>query len=219
MEKRPSRILGAAFLFQFITSLFSGIALSGNLFVAHSMEQTLLNIAANPLLARGYIFVDMLTAMGIVFLGVMLYLALRHENEKMALTAFGLYILEIALLAVSKGDAFALIHLSSEYAAHPSEALLAQGASLFHSMEFAGVNLHMLVFCTATVLFHLLLLRSKIVPLFFPIWGLVSLSLVSTATIASLFGITLPFALYLLYVPFEFVIGLWILIRGVNYKA
>jgi hypothetical protein len=35
-------------------------------------------------------------------------------------------------------------------------------------------------------------------------------------TVAAIFGYELPFIIYLPYVPFEFVIGVWILIKGVS---
>lgn len=49
----------------------------------------MLRIANNPLLMRTYILVDMLTALGIVFLGAMLFLTLRKQNETAALVALG----------------------------------------------------------------------------------------------------------------------------------
>ena len=35
-------------------------------------------------------------------------------------------------------------------------------------------------------------------------------------TVSQIFGYTLPFFLYAPYVPFEFVIGVWILVKGIN---
>jgi hypothetical protein len=40
--------------------------------------------------------------------------------------------------------------------------------------------------------------------------------IVMGATIATLFGVEVPFAIYLPYVPFEFVAGAWILARGLS---
>ena len=36
------------------------------------------------------------------------------------------------------------------------------------------------------------------------------------ATVVTLFGVEVPFAVYLPYVPFEFVAGAWILVRGLS---
>jgi hypothetical protein len=59
----------------------------------------MLKIAANPGLLRANIFLDMLTALGVTVLGAVLFVTLRKQNKKIALTALGLYILEVALLA------------------------------------------------------------------------------------------------------------------------
>ena len=95
-------------------------------------------------------FADLLTALGIVFLGAMLFLTLRKQNEKMALTALGVYILEAALLAVSRAEAFSLLRISQEYAAAASPALQAMGQVAFES-NFQNKNLCKLIWKCLTM--------------------------------------------------------------------
>lgn len=57
----------------------------------------------------------MLTAVGVIFLGTVLFATLRKQNERIALTALGFYILEAALLAVSRMESFALLSFSEAY--------------------------------------------------------------------------------------------------------
>jgi hypothetical protein len=66
------------------------------------MSETLVKIANNALMLRLNILFDMLTALGVIFLGAILFITVRKQNEKMALTALGFYILEAALLATSR---------------------------------------------------------------------------------------------------------------------
>ena len=87
VENKISRVLGAAFLFQFITSISSGVILEPAWNVPGDIGASMIKIAENPGLLRTHIFVDMLTALGVIFLGVILYLTLRKQNEKMALVA------------------------------------------------------------------------------------------------------------------------------------
>ncbi|MBN2005401.1 MAG: DUF4386 domain-containing protein, partial [Anaerolineae bacterium] len=122
---KTTRILGVAFLLQFITSFSSGLFLKSAWFVPEDMSATMLKIAANPGLLRANIFLDMLTALGVTFLGAVLFVTLRKQNEKIALTALGFYILEVALLAVSRMEAFSLLRFSQAYAAgQPADLLL-----------------------------------------------------------------------------------------------
>jgi len=215
---KVSRLLGFAFLFQFITSFSSGVFLKSAWFVPEDMGATMLKIAANPILIRANIFLDMLTALGVIFLGVMLFLTLRKQNEIIALTALGFYILEVVLLAVSRMDAFALLRFSQAYAAGQSADLLFLGQAAYEAMEFAGGTLHMLAFCMGAILFYSLLNKSRIVPRWMALWGLITTFPMLIGTVTQIFGYAIPFVFYVPYVPFELVIGLWILFKGIPDK-
>ncbi len=210
-----SRVLGLAFILQFVTSFSSGVFLMSAWFVPEDMSATMLAIASNPVLLRANVFLDMLTALGVIFLGAVLFLTLRRQNQSIALTALGFYILEAALLAVSRIEAFALLSFSEAYSAgQPSELLLA-GQAAYDAMEFVGGTLHMLAFCLGALLFYFLLFRSRIAPRWMSLWGLITLLPLLIGTVLQLFGHSIPFLFYVPYVPFELVIGVWILIRGV----
>lgn len=210
-----SRLLGLAFVVQFVTSFASGVFLKSTWFVPDDMGATMLGIAANPLLLRANGFVDVLTALGVIFLGAVLYVTLRNQSTQIALTALGFYILEAALLAVSRMEGFALLLYSEAYAAGQSAELLLLGQVAYDTMEFAGNTLHMLAFCAGALLFYILLDRSRLVPRWLSLWGVIALLPLLTGTITQIFGYTIPFYFYVPYVPFELVIGVWILIRGV----
>jgi hypothetical protein len=169
---------------------------------------------------QGYMLLNMLTALGVIFLGAMLYLTLRKHGEKAALVALGFYLLEAALLAVSQAQAFTLLRLSQEYAAAGQpEALLSLGKLAFETMTFTGSTLHMLAFCSGAILFYTLLDRSRIVPRWLSLWGLITVFPMLLGTLTQFFGVTLPFFLYVPYVPFELVIAIWLLVRGVPENA
>lgn len=212
---KTSRILGVAFLFQFVTSFSSNVFLKQAWFVPGNIGETLLKIADNPLLMRTNILVDMLTALGVIFLGAILFLTLRKQGEAVALTAFAFYILEGALLAASRSEAFALLRLSQEYAAEQPAVLLTMGQVAYESMNFVGNTLHMLAFCIGGILFYFLLYKSAVVPRALSLWGLIAVLPMLIGTVTQIFGDTLPFAVYLPYVPFELVIAIWILVKGI----
>jgi hypothetical protein len=216
INPKTSRVLGVAFLLQFVTSLFSGTVLRSALIVPGNIGQTMLQIAGKPGLMRAYILVDMLTALGIVFLGAILFLTLRRQNEGIALTALGFYILEAGLLAVSRMEAFTLLGLSRQYVIAGNTASgLTMGSVALGSMDFAGSVLHMLAFCLGGILFYYLLYRSDAVPRWLSLWGLITVFPCLAGTLFAVFGITVPFFIYLPYAPFELVIGLWILVKGI----
>lgn len=214
---KTSRILGIAFLLQFVTSFSSGAFLKPTWFVPGNMSDTLVKIANNPLLMRVNILLDVLTALGITFLGAILFLTLRKQNEKIALTALGFYFLEVALLAVSRIEAFSLLRISQEYVATGQSAyLLTMGNLAYESMDFVGNTLHMLVFCLGAILFYFLFYKSQVVPRWMSLWGLITVFPMLIGTITQIFGYTIPFVFYVPYAPFELVIGVWILVKGIN---
>jgi hypothetical protein len=215
---KASRILGWAFLFQFVTSFGGGVFLNPQLFASNDITATLTNIANNTGLMRVSILVDTLTALGIIFLGAMLYTYLRKLNEKMALAGFGFYILEAVLLGASKLDSFSLLRISQEWAAGGNPAyLLTSGKIAFESMNFVGSGLAMLAFSAGGILFYHLLDKSRIVPRWLALWGLITTIFPClTGTLLNLFGYDLPIWVYLPYIPFEGVIAIWILVKGAN---
>jgi hypothetical protein len=213
---KTSRILGFAFLFQFVTSISSGVFLNSAWSVPGNIRETMQKMANNPLLVRGNILLDMLTAVGVIFLGAMLFITLRKQNEKMALTALGFYILEGALLAVSRMETFSLLHISQEYVAAANPVLLTMGQVAYESMDFVGSTLHMLAFCLGGILFYWLLFKSGVVPRILSLWGLITVFPMLVGTLTQIFGYTIPFYYYVPYIPFELVIGVWILVKGIK---
>jgi hypothetical protein len=176
----------------------------------------MLKIADNPWLMRTTILLDMFTALGVIFLGAILFLTLRKQSEKMALVALGFYILEAALLAVSRTEAFSLLRLSQEYAIAPNPALQTMAQVAYESMDFVGNTLHVLAFCLGGILFYYLLDKARLVPRALSLWGLITIFPLLIGTLTQIFGYAIPFIFYLPYVPFELVIAIWILVKGVK---
>lgn len=59
-----SRVLGVAFSLEFVTSLANGTVLKPMWFAAGEMVATLVRIVERSLLMRGYVLVDVVTALG-----------------------------------------------------------------------------------------------------------------------------------------------------------
>lgn len=211
-----SRALGCAFLFQATTSLISGLIQGIALIVPGNISESMTKIAAHSWLMRADILCDMLTAIGVIVLGTILFVILRKQNESLALIALGLYVLEVAIGASRQISAFSLLRASQEYvtAGHPAY-LLTIGTLSLESIDFA-LKLLMLPFCVGAILFYWLFYKSEIVPRVLALWGVVSVALALIGTLFSISGYQVPFVVYVPYVPFEFAIGVWILVKGMN---
>jgi len=219
-SNKVSRVIGFAFLLQFITSVSSGLIIRPLWLVPDDISATMLKIAENPVLLLVNILVDMLTAFGVVFLGAVLFVTLKKKNEKVALIALGFYILEGTLLAASRIGTFSLLQLSQEYArSGQPESLIVFGNIVLEAADYVGDTLHVLAFCLGAILFYILLYRSKAIPRWLSLWGLITVLPVLAGTLTAIFDVHLPFIFFLPYFPFELFIGIWILVKGIPEAA
>ncbi len=209
-----SFFLGFVFLLQAVTSLVSNAFLLNPHLVPGDVLATMENYLAKSSMVRGGILGDMITAIGIVALGALLFSQLREENHPIASIAFGLYILEAGLLAGSKTAALSFLELSQEsaLAGHPGQFQGAGALALF-LMDLAS-KVHMLIFCIGALLFYYLLYRSGRLPKWLSLWGLIATFPMLAGSVLILLGVEVPIALYVPYIPFEFFTGIWLMIKG-----
>jgi hypothetical protein len=190
------------------------VILNVSLIVPDNISETMIRIANHAWLLKANVFGEMITAVGVIFLGAVLFLILRRQSEITALVGLGFYILEATLLSASRISALSLLRISQEYATsgHPI-GLQTVGILAVASMN-SGYQLLMLPFCLGAILFYYLFYKSAIIPRALSLWGLAAVSLALIGTVSALAGHELPFAVYLPYLPFEFVVGVWVLVRG-----
>ena len=215
-DARTPRCLGAAFVFQFATSLSAGLLSTSIL--AGSITEVLVNISSNPAQMRATIVLELLTSVGIIVMTSLLYVVLRDQNRAVALVALGLWMAEAVMLAVKTLGLYALVDVSAGYvdAGTPTASSYETLGSLSLGVSQHAGDIGMLFFCLGALLWYPLLFQSRIVPRLLSLWGMVAVPLVVVATVLLVWdrGLDPSFALYALYVPFELVLGLWLLIKG-----
>ncbi|MDP2791481.1 MAG: DUF4386 domain-containing protein [Rectinemataceae bacterium] len=219
---KKSRILGLAFLIQFVTSFSAGVFVLPMVTgvkafgTPQGIGQIMANVAQNAGLVRVNIFIELITAAGVIFLGAMLYSAVKKQNDGLALTAFGLYVMEGVLIAATKIALFVLLIMSRQFIAAGSPASLEPAATLVYEvMEFLP-KMHSVAFCLGGTIFYAMLFKARTVARPLSLWGLVSAQGIFAGVLLGLFGAKAPVILYIPYIPFEFVIAIWILIKGIN---
>ncbi|MGA2974170.1 MAG: DUF4386 domain-containing protein [Spirochaetia bacterium] len=223
--EKKSRILGLAFLIQFVTSFTGGVLVLpmatgvGGFGRMENIGQTMATIAKNAGLVRFDILLELVTAAAIIFLGGMLYAAVKKQNKGLALTAFGLYVMEGVMIAVTKLVLFALLAISQQYMAAGNPVSLEPTARMAYEVMSYSSKMFNFAACLGITIFYALLYKARTVARPLTLWGLVSIQGVFAGLLMGLFGLEAPIYLYVLYIPFELVIGVWILIRGVNREA
>lgn len=207
-----SRVLGIAFLLQAITS-FSGV-MRMPLVVTGDIGESMIRIANHPGLMRASILGEHIASVLVIFLGAMLFVTLRKQNEAMALVAWGCFLLEVAVPSSSRMASYSLLRISQEYVTSGHPASLLPIAALQLEWTDLGMKLLMLPCCVGVFLFYYLFYKSRLIPRGLSLWGLISIFLAFIGTVLALCGYQPSFYIYVPYVPFEFVIGIWLLIKG-----
>lgn len=217
-DSRTYRLLGAAFLLQAVASAVSGLVIAPVDLLATSapddMAAVMTDIAANEGRLRASILGEMITAAGIVALGALLFTVLRRHGRNLALIAFGLYVVEAAVLAAREVLVFGLWWTSAEAAsATAGDGLLDLATLLYESQSFA-YSLHTLVFAAGATMFYVLFTRSNALPRPLIALGLIAAPLALVCQALVLLGVDVPLYLFLPNLPFEIGAGLWLALRG-----
>ena len=214
-DKNTPRFLGAAFLLQAVAALVWTYLLT-SLIVTGDISASMTNIANNTLQMRASILFTMITAIGIVMIGVLMYIILKKQNRNIAIVAMGLYLLEAAILAASRIQAFSLLRLSQEsvIAGHPAH-FQTLGNLFYESADF-GDWLHMLPFALGATLFYYLFYKSGYIPRALSLFGLIAALLALIGTLFGLLGYDVPIVVFLLSLPFELTIGVWLMVKGIR---
>ncbi len=146
-------MLGIAFLLQAFTSL-SGLA-RAPLIVPGNLSETMIRIASHPGLMRTSILGELATSVLVVFLGAVLFITLKLQNQVAALTALGCYLLEVATPSSSRMASYSLLRISQEYVTAGHPASLLPIAALQLEATNLGLTLLMLPFCVGAILFSI----------------------------------------------------------------
>jgi len=220
--EKKSRLLGLAFLIQFVTSFTAGVfviplatEVSG-FGLPDNIGVTLAAIARNASLVRLAILMELVTAAAVIFLGAMLYSAVRSQHKGLALTAFGLYVMGGVLIAVKMLVFFTLLVFGRQFTAAGSPATLEPMGSLLYEVMVHSSRMLNFAFCLGLTIFYALLFKASTVSRPLLLWGLLSIQGILAGVILGFFGMTAPFLLAVPYIPFELVIAVWILVKGVK---
>jgi len=221
-DKSTPRLLGLMFIIVIILSVISGTFLTPlNYSMTGSPEnitETMINFSGNPAKVQLSITGFLIEAASIVFLSVLLYAVLKEHNRVIALWAFVLWILEALFVAIRQINAFSLLYTSQTFvqAGTPSGSYFQTIGSLFYRLMQFSYDVQMVFYCIGGFLFYYLFLRSKFVPTWLSIFGILVASLGFVGELLAIFGNDVPIYVFLPILPFELIIGVWLIVKGIS---
>ena len=216
--KKSLLLLGAALFTQAATSLIGGVVFYNPYVEEGDIAGTMNNIAANTAAVHTGVFLQVVTAFVIILLGVLLYRFTENINKTAATAALCFYIFEAILHSVGQVFIFSLADISGIWSASGDAALENIGQALMAARVFAG-GTAMIPFGLGAIIFYYLLMKAKVIPKWLAIWGLVTVPFVLIGIPLTVFGVAVPFAVFIPYVPWEFFTGIYILIKGLRMRS
>lgn len=210
-------LLGITLITQATTSIIGGLIGFGPFIDTSDTAAAMNNIAGN---INGFymsIFLQIVTALVIVALAAALYQAGKGVNKTAAMIAAGFYLLEVVIVMFDQIIIFAITEVSQMFVSTGNAALFSIAELLFSARAFGGA-IAMMPFGLGAILFYYLIMKAGVIPKWLGLWGLITVPFILVGWSLQAFGVSVPFALYVPYVPWEWVAGIYILIKGLKLK-
>jgi hypothetical protein len=178
---------------------------------AHSVQ--ILSLALFDLLFLG------LACAGI---GISLYPVLKRHGEGLALGAMGFRLIEGAIQIVGAIVLVALLALSQEFvkAGSPADSFFQPAAAAIKAVrDWAANGSAVFPWCTGAFIYYAIFFRTRLVPRWLSVWGLLGLTLFLVSAFAVMFGLFGSFSpiQMLLSLPIlvqELVLAVWLIVKG-----
>ncbi len=160
-------------------------------------------------------------------IGISMYPILRRHNEGLALGAAGFRIIEGVFDGIGAVLILLLASLSREFIkAGPTGLAQFQnlGALLAEGRTWVGDVGALPAWCIGAYLYYSLFYRTRLVPRWLSVWGLVGITLTVIASILVLFRQIVPLSTVQLLMnlpiaPQEIVLAIWLIVKGFNPSA
>ena len=221
--RKTAIIVGILFLSGYV-GVFLGGAVSGPFL---NDPDYLSNIYPNKIrVIIGILIEVLLNDVPVVGIGVLLFPILKKYSEGIALWYVGMRVIEAVTLIVGSISALSLITLSQEYIAAgavDASSFQASGALALAVRSWAGDVMLTVFFIAGALILYSLLYKSKLVPRFISVWGLIAVASLITANVLGVPDLTHSFQpVMILYFPIvlsELLLSIWLIVKGFNPSA
>lgn len=162
----------------------------------------------------------------VVGIGVLLFPILKQVSEGLALWYAATRIIEAVTLVISKVSTLSLITLSQEYisaGAPDGSYFQTSGALALAGRYWAFDVINTVFFLVGALILYSMLAKSRLVPRFISVWGLIAVAALTAANIIGVPDLTQGFSAgQLLYFPImtsELLLAIWLIAKGFNTSA
>jgi Domain of unknown function (DUF4386) len=220
-DRKIAIIAGVLFITATAASL-SGNGLTGSILDA---PDYLARVSSSGNRVMVGVLLSFLAAAGSAGIAIALYPVLKRYDEGLALRAVGFRLIEAVFYIVGALCLLSLLTVSQQFvSAGDQSASYFQNVAhlLLTTRDSAGFVFAVIAFCLGALMYYAVFYRSKLIPRWLSVWGLIAIVLLLSAVFITLFDgepysisgkliwLALPIALQ------EMVLAVWLLVRGFN---
>ena len=215
--RKTAIIVGVLFITAMVTGMLRYVILDPIL----DAPDYLINVSKNENQVIIGVLFFFIMAVAIAGIAIVIYPILKKQNEALALGYVGARIVEGVLFIVAILAILTLFTLSQEFvkAGSPDDSYYQTLGDLLLAVRYyAYYVLWPITLGLGALMFYYLLYKSKLVPRWLSIWGLIGAPLFPVSWL-SLFGSTISGPLLLPLVVNEMVLAVWLIVKGFSPKG
>jgi len=162
------------------------------------------------------VVIDLISHISIVTLAAMLFLAFSPFNRSLALLATMWRVAEGTILALNEVNNLVLLEVSqkSTSASGNQSVVLESIGRMLISTEGWGLKIGLAFLVTGSLVYAVLFVTSGAIPLALGWFGVIASILAAGGILLNLINPNLSMASFLILIPYEIVLGFWLLLRG-----
>lgn len=215
--RKTATLVGSAYLFSNITFIVGTIVMVES--ILGSPDYLNLMSASRAQVVLG-VLLSFANGLAYVGIAVLLFPILKPRFESLALAYVGFRVVEFITQILADVSPLALLTLAGD----TGKVGAMQGlGTLLLAERFWAFQMLNLIFSLSALLLYVMLLRSRLIPGFISIWGLIAAVLVLLNTVLGWFnpglGETLGMVTGLPMLLNEVFLGIWLIVRGFNPSA
>ncbi|MBP8047267.1 MAG: DUF4386 domain-containing protein [Anaerolineales bacterium] len=215
--RKTATLVGSAYLFSNITFIVGTIVMVES--ILGSPDYLNLMSASRAQVVLG-VLLSFANGLAYVGIAVLLFPILKPRFESLALAYVGFRVVEFITQILADVSPLALLTLAGDTG---KVGAMQELGTLLLAERFWAFQMLNLIFSLSALLLYVMLLRSRLIPGFISIWGLIAAVLVLFNTVLGWFnpglGETLGMVTGLPMLLNEIFLGIWLIVRGFNPSA
>lgn len=218
-HKTASRVIGILFIIATVAFSISIVVLEPVL----GAPDYLVSIAANGQRVGVGTLLELVNHIAVVGIAVVSYPILKQLSERIAIGYVAARSIESVLFGIGTMHLITLANVSQAFVAAsepPSSYFYTLGEVLLAGHNWDNAALLFIAFGVGAVLLNYLLYRTKLVPRWLSVWGLIAATLIVTARVMLMSGVELSSStVAMMDIPImlqEMVFAIWLIIKGFN---